>query len=110
MTKIGNTLYFESDEEFERFAFRPYAQVVCTESGILTVECDYSDEYKQCITQGIAFEIKDENSKVARRQFATLRVPVRDLDGNLLNRDTLGQLNVKVNEFDSLTYEKLCAD
>ena len=105
--RIDNTLYFESDEDFERFVFRPYAQTIRTESGTLTVQCDYSDEYKQCIAQGIEFEIKDEESKVAKRQCATLRVPVRELDGNLLERDTLVQLNVKVNDFDCSLYEEL---
>ena len=105
--RIGNTLYFESDEDFERFAIRPYAEAVRTEGGTLTIECDYSDKYKQCLEQGIEFEIKDEHSEVAKRQRAWLLVPILDLDGNMLNQQKNAELNVKVNDFYADRYRKM---
>ena len=76
METIDNTIYFESDQEFEDFCVAPYAVIKQSDSG-LYYEGDYSDMYKESIEKGLSFVIKDENSLVYKRGCVSKRVPVR---------------------------------
>jgi hypothetical protein len=82
MNKINNTIYFDSDDEFTDFCVAPYAALKVTKSGSLYFEGEYSDEYKDCIRQGIEFVIKDEDSQVFERQCVCKRVLVKESPRN----------------------------
>lgn len=87
-------MYFSSDAEFENFCVAPYAVVKESESGIMYVTERYSEEYLQCIEDGVHFVIRDEDSVVYKRQCVCKRVPVMH-NGQPLGRDTLVQLSVE---------------
>lgn len=90
MEESNNTIYFESDDEFTDFCVAPYAVIKQSENGTYYVEGEYSDEYLDCIEQGKAFIIKDEDSIVFERQCVSKRVPVEGT-----NRKTLVQLDIE---------------
>lgn len=94
MEEIGNIFFFDSDDEFTDFCVKPYATVVYPQNGSPYIEGDYSDEYKQCIEEGKRFIIKDEDSKVYRRNCVCKRVPIKLEDFPSYHRDTLVQLDV----------------
>lgn len=94
MEEIGNIIFFDSDDEFTDFCVKPYATVVYPQNSSPYIEGDYSDEYKQCIEEGKRFIIKDEDSKVYRRNCVCKRVPIKIEDFPSYNRDTLVQLDV----------------
>ena len=89
-----NTIFFESDDEFTDFCVAPYAEILRSDNGSPNFEGRYSDEYLKCVEEGAKFVIKDENSKVYKRQCVCKRVQVRDGDA-VLNRDVLIQLSVQ---------------
>ena len=93
METINDKIYFESDAEFEDFCIAPYATIEQAASGPY-VEGDYSEMYKKCLAEGKTFVIKDEDSVVYKRKCVSKRVPVQ-MDGKLLERDTLVQLDVE---------------
>ena len=111
--RIGNTLYFESDEDFGHFAFHVRGKYFGDEGRkMILFAYGKTDECKQCVRQGIRFEIKDEHSEVAERQQVTMRVPVRDKDGNVVTErensiDLEDKYDIKVNKFDRSRYESL---
>lgn len=77
METINNTIYFESDEEFEDFCIAPYATIVQNNTASAYISASHSDMYRQCLADGKFFVIMDEDSKVYNRQCATKRVPVQ---------------------------------
>ena len=72
-----NTIYFDSDKEFEDFCIAPYADVKRSADGTLSVEGQYSDMYKKYIEEGKTFIIKDEDSRVYKHQCVSKRVSVQ---------------------------------
>lgn len=86
--------YFASDEEFEDFCIAPYAEIKQTSSGVGYVGGNYSEEYLECIKNGVKFIIRDEDSVVYKRQCVSKIAPVMH-NGSFLGRDTLVQLKVK---------------
>ena len=96
MEKIGDKIYFDSDDEFTDFCVKPYATVAYLQNGSSPyIKGDYSDEYKRCLKQGNTFVIKDEDSIVYKRQCVSKRVPVKVEDFPSYRRDTLVQLSVQ---------------
>ena len=93
MLIINETVYFESDAEFEDFSIVPYISI---EQGATSVpNGDYSDLYKQYLAEGKSFVIMDEDSIIYERQVVSKRVPVM-MDGRPIRRDDcLVQLRVK---------------
>ena len=93
MLIINETVYFESDAEFEDFSIAPYITI---EQGATSVpDGDYSDLYKQYLAEGKSFVIMDENSIIYKRQVVSKRVPLK-MDGSPIRRDDcLVQLRVK---------------
>lgn len=74
----GNTIYFESDDEFTDFCLVPYGVIVYNEDGTPTTWTGvYSDSYKAAREKGMKFVIKDEDSTVYRRKCVTKRVPIQ---------------------------------
>ena len=47
MEKIGDKIYFDSDDEFTDFCVKPYATVAYLQNGSPYIKGDYSDEYKR---------------------------------------------------------------
>ena len=92
MKTIKNTIYFESDEEFEDFCIAPYATI--EQDGVPTIKGSLSDMYKKCLAEGKSFVIMDENSAVYKRQCASKRVPVI-MNGRPIGRDYLVQFKVE---------------
>ena len=91
----NNIIFFESDDEFTDFCIAPYAVVKRLSDGTPFVEGQYSDMYKKYIEQGKTFIIKDENSRVYKRQCVTKRVPVKIDDLPSYDRLTVVQLPVQ---------------
>lgn len=93
---INNTVYFESDKEFEDFSIAPFTTIKIDEkSGIPYInDGDYSDLYKLYLADGKSFVIMDEDSVVYNDKCATKRVPVM-YDGEPTGRDYPVQLPVK---------------
>ncbi|MBQ6226726.1 MAG: hypothetical protein IJJ73_10540 [Bacteroidaceae bacterium] len=92
MLIINNTVYFESDAEFEDFSIAPYISI---KQGATSVpNGDYSDLYKQYLAEGKSFVIMDEDSIISERQVVCKRVPVK-MDGRPIGRDYLVQLRIK---------------
>lgn len=89
MDIVNNTIYFESDEEFEDFSIAPYALV-----GDRSVNGDYSDLYKQYLAEGKSFIIMDRNSVVYKRKCVSKRVPIMK-DSRPSGRDYTVQLTAK---------------
>ena len=87
-------MYFNSDAEFEDFCVAPYAEIKETANGVMYVSGKYSDEYLECLEDGVRFVIRDEDSVVYKRQCVCKRVPVMH-NGKFLERDTLVQLKVE---------------
>ena len=85
-----NTIYFESDGEFEDFCVAPYAIIKQTSRGAYFWEGEYTDMYKKSVEEGVTFVIKDTNSKVYERGCVCKRVPVQGT-----NRIALVQLPVQ---------------
>ncbi len=81
METINNTIYFESDEEFEDFCIAPYATIIQDEIPYYTGFP--SERYLQCLAEGKTFVIMDRNSEVYDRQCASKRVPLM-MDGQLI--------------------------
>ena len=65
-----------------------------TANGVMYVSGKYSDDYLECLEDGVRFVIRDEDSVVYKRQCVCKRVPVMH-NGKLLERDTLVQLKIK---------------
>ena len=86
--------YFASDQEFEDFCVAPYAEIKETADGVMYVSGKYSEEYLECLEDGVRFVIRDEDSVVYKRQCVCKRVPVMH-NSSLLGRDTLVQLKVE---------------
>ena len=93
MEIINNTVYFESDSEFEDFCFAPY---ITMKQGTASIpNGDYSYLYKQYIAEGKSFVIMDEDSVIYNRKgIVNKRIPVM-MDGRSTGRTTLAQLHVK---------------
>ena len=92
MLIMNNTVYFESDVEFEDFSIAPYISI---KQGATSVpNGDYSDLYKQYLAEGKSFVRMDEDSIIYERQVVSKRVPVK-MDGRLIERDYQVQLCVK---------------
>ena len=93
--EVNNTIFFESDEEFEDFCVAPYATIKQSENGTNYRAGDYSDIYKECVKEGKLFVIKDRNSKVYKRQAVTKRVPLNDPNSPARRETVLVQLKVQ---------------
>lgn len=91
---MENIRYFASDQEFEDFCVAPYAKIKQTDSGVMDVSGNYSEEYLDCIENGVKFIIRDEDSVVYKRQRVSKRVPVI-YNGKPVGHDTLVQLEVQ---------------
>ena len=91
MEIINNTVYFDSDTEFEDFCIAPYISV---KTGDTSYDGDYSKLYKQYLAEGKTFVIMDEDSAVYRQMCASKRVPVM-LDGSPMGIDRCVQLPVE---------------
>ena len=91
MDIINNTIYFESDAEFEDFCIAPYITV---KTGDTYYHGDYSDLYKQYLEEGKSFVIMDKESVVYKRMSASKRVPVL-LDGKSTGTERNAQVRVK---------------
>ena len=91
MEVINNTVYFETDAEFEDFCIAPY---IAVKTGDTSYNGDYSDMYKQYLEEGKSFVIMDEDSVVYKRMCASKLVPVL-LDGKPMGIDRCAQLRVK---------------
>ena len=87
--------YFASDQEFEDFCVAPYAEIKETADGVMYVSGKYSEEYLECLEDGVRFVIRDEDSVVYKRQCVCKRVVPVMHNGSLLGRDTLVQLKVE---------------
>lgn len=92
MLIINETVYFESDAEFEDFSIAPY--ITIEQRATSVPNGDYSDLYKQYLAEGKSFVIMDENSIIYERQVVSKRVPVM-MDGRPIGRDYPAQLRVK---------------
>lgn len=90
MEIINNTVYFESDAEFEDFCIAPH---IIVKEGDTSFSGDYSDLYKQYLAEGKTFVIMDEDSVIERRNCASKRVPVI-INGRSTGRTALVQLRV----------------
>ena len=95
MEKIGNYLFLESETEFENFCVAPYAVVKQD-----TYVGQYSEEYKECIKNGIKFAIKDRNCKAVTKHCVTKRVKVK-IEGSSREYERAVQLKVQNVEWDS---------
>lgn len=95
LKEVNNTIFFESDEEFEDFCVAPYATIKQSENGTSYCAGDYSDIYKECVKEGKLFVIKDRNSKVYKRQAVTKRVPLNDPNSPARRETVLVQLKVQ---------------
>jgi len=91
MEIINNTVYFESDTEFEDFCIAPNISV---KTGDTSYDGDYSKLYKQYLAEGKTFVIMDEDSVIYERKFVSKRVPVI-MNGRSTRRDCLVQLCVE---------------
>ena len=91
MEIINNTVYFESDTEFEDFSIAPYISV---KTGDTSYDGDYSELYKQYLAEGKTFVIMDEDSVVYKRMCVSKRVPVM-LDGSPMGIVRCVQLSVE---------------
>lgn len=91
MDIVNNTIYFESDEEFEDFSIAPYISV---KTGDTSYHGDYSDLYKQYLAEGKTFVIMDKDSVVYKRMCASKCVPVM-LDGRPMGKNRCVQLRAK---------------
>lgn len=98
MEKIGNYIFFESETEFENFCVAPYAVVKQN-----TYVGQYSEEYKECIKNGIKFAINDRNCKAVKDHWVTKRVKIN----NAARKDVLAQLKVQNVEYASPMTRKL---
>ena len=92
MLIINETVYFESDAEFENFSIAPY--ITIEQDATSVPNGDYSDLYKQYLAEGKSFVIMDEDSIIYERQVVSKRVPVM-MDGRPIGRDYQVQLCVK---------------
>lgn len=92
METINNTIYFESDAEFEEFCIAPYATIVQDKTPYIAG--NHSDMYRQCLSEGKTFVIMDEDSVVYKRQCATKRVPVI-VNGQPSGQERLVQVKVE---------------
>ena len=91
MEVINNTVYFETDAEFEDFCIAPY---IAVKTGDTSYNGDYSDMYKQYLEEGKSFVIMDEDSVVYKHMCASKCVPVL-LDGKPMGIDRCAQLRAK---------------
>ncbi len=89
MEIINDTIYFESDTEFEDFCIAPYA--VTTQG---SYKGYYSAEYKKCLEEDKTFVIKDIFSQVYKHQCVVKRVPVFH-EGQPTKRNAPIQLKVQ---------------
>ena len=77
MEVFGNIMIFDSDEEFSSFCIEPYGQIIRDEKIGISYSGVYSEEYKKCIAEGRKFTIKDDDSKVLKRNCVCERVPIK---------------------------------
>lgn len=85
METIGNTIYFESEEELADFCIAPFASVKKSPAGRYYVEGDYSEAYKKSLSEGKTLIVKDQDAPVYRRDGVVgKRVPVESSDRTML--------------------------
>ncbi len=91
-----DVLFFENDQEFEEFAVAPYATIVKKDGKPVTWKGEYSDAYKECISQGKCFVINNGrfDSSTNRRHCVIRRVLVPK-DGTTNRKYTSVQLPVQ---------------
>lgn len=114
METKGKYVIFDTDDEFIDFCVAQNVAGVIVENsktGIPSVqfrepwESNYSDQYLQCLEEGMTFVIKERNSKMSNRGFVTKRVPVMHNGAPLRGQTTLIQLEVKnVEEYDPMLH------
>ena len=91
METRGNIIYFDSDNEFADFCLARYGVVVYPENGSSPYWTGvYSDAYKNAISEGKKFVIKDEDSVVYKHECVTKRVPIQGI-----GRDALVQMDIQ---------------
>lgn len=93
METINNTIYFETDEEFEDFCFAPVATIEKSGDSLYRTP-HYSELYKQSLAEGKTFVIMDEDSVIFKRKCATRQLPLSK-DGKPTGRDVACQLPIE---------------
>lgn len=93
MEIIINTVYFESDAEFEDFCIAPF--VSKKQDATFVPNGNYSDLYKQYLAEGKKFIIMDEDSVIYKHMGrVTKRVPVM-MEGKPTGKTALVQLRAE---------------
>lgn len=67
-TDNDNIMYFDNDDDFAVFCMNPNIQIYTTKNSfgqdIILATYDFSNQYKNAVTNGIKFCIQDEKSRV----------------------------------------------
>jgi hypothetical protein len=67
------TIYFESDDEFLKWALNPEIKLKDSDvSGMTYFDIDFTDDYMSALKAGKHFVIMDDDSKICRRKAVTL--------------------------------------
>ena len=86
INKDTNIMYFDNDDEFYQFCVAPVViPIASTKDGITSYsfDFDFTQGYKNALSNGKRFVIKDEDSQIYKRGAVTYRTitkPIQNLD------------------------------
>lgn len=94
LDKISNTMYFNSDDEFFRFAVVPMLVIKewpsDSEQKRYYRDFNLSKNYHQAVNDGKIFVIKDPNSQIFKHQAVSYRAltkPIENLEDWVVNKN-----------------------
>lgn len=79
MLELDNIIYFDSDDDFYAFSVKPIAMICSNACDSLGYDFDFTDDYKNALTNNKRFCIKDENSKVYKHNCVSYKLISKDV-------------------------------
>ena len=79
MLELDNILYFDNDDDFFAFTVKPQVIICDNESGYSGYDIDFTDDYKNAVSNNKRFCIKDENSKVYKHNCVSYKLMSKDV-------------------------------
>lgn len=79
MLELDNILYFDNDDDFYAFSVKPQVIICDNEVGYSGYDIDFTDDYKNAVSNNKRFCIKDENSKVYKHNCVSYKLMSKDV-------------------------------
>ena len=79
MLELDNVIYFDNDNDFFAFSVKPEIMICDNTTGCIGYDIDFTDGYKNAISNNKKFCIKDENSKIYKHNCVSYKLLSKDV-------------------------------